>query len=39
MLRGLKTNKSEGFENLVDILGISKVFVKLLEIELYFDLM
>ena len=35
----LTRNEFKGFENLVNILGISKVFVKLLEIELCFDYM
>ena len=35
----LKRNDFGKLENLVNILGISKVFVKLLEIELYFDFM
>ena len=32
-------NEFEGFENLVNILGIAKVFVILFEIELCFDFM
>ena len=35
----LTRNDFGKLENLVNILGISKVFVKLLEIELYFDFM
>ena len=35
----LTRNEFEGFENLVNILGISKVFVRLLKIELCFDFM
>ena len=35
----LTRNEFEGFEKLVNILGISKVFVKLLKIELCFDFM
>jgi len=35
----LTSNKFEDFENLVNILDITKVFVKLLEIELCFDFM
>ena len=33
----LTRNEFEGFENFVNILDISKVFVKLPEIELRFD--
>ena len=35
----LTRNDFGKLENLGNILGISKVFVKLLEIELYFDFM
>ena len=35
----LARNDFGRFENLVNILGISKVFVKLFEIELCFDFM
>ena len=35
----LTRNEFEGFKNLVNILGISKVFVKLLESEPCFDFM
>ena len=35
----LTRNEFEGFENFVNILDISKVFVKLIEIELCFDFM